>query len=165
MLAQFAAWFDAALWFWIAAALLWLTVCSRTLGVPNDLMNGAIDDAQDAALFDGLARRNVALAAESWRRNGVFWTALGAFVIAFTAAYAFIERNPPAAAGFCLLAPLSAHLLLSARAAAAMAANPPEAAALRRRFKALRAQAYGAALASVALALILRGAARLAALN
>jgi hypothetical protein len=165
MLAQFAAWFDAALWFWIAAALLWWHVCAATLGVPHALLDRAVDHAEDAALFERLARRNVALAAEAWRRNGMFWTGVAAFAIAFTAAYAVIQRNPPAAAGFCLLTPLALHMLFLARAATAMEAAPPEREALRKRFKALRAQAYGAAMASIALALILRGASRLAALS
>jgi hypothetical protein len=165
MNAQFAVWFDSALWFWIAGALLWWHVCSATLGVPNALMNRAMDDPEDAALFERLARRNVSAAADSWRRNGAFETGIGAFAIAFATAFAVIERSPPAAAAVCLMAPLALHLLFAARAAAALDAAQPSAELLRRRFKAIRARAYGAAMGSVGLALILRGAARLAMLD
>ena len=165
MQAQIAAWFDTALWFWIAAALLWWHVCSATLGVPNDLLLRSARDSEDAALFDRLARRNAAVVAAAWRRGGALGVGLGAFLVMFTGAHAVANRSPSAAGAFCLLAPLALHLWASARAAAQIETTQPGEEALRRRFAALRLRAFASALASVALAGAVRGAARVAALG
>jgi hypothetical protein len=159
MRAEFAAWFDTAIWFWVAAAAIWWRVCGVTLGVPSDLLHRAGRDEADAALFDRLARRNAALAAASWARNGAWIVAAAAFLICFAGGVAVLRLSPSAAAAFCLIAPLSAHSIAAGRAAQRIAAGAPEPAALLERFRALRLQAVLAAALSFALAATLRVAA------
>ena len=165
MQAQLAAWFDGALWFWIAAAAVWWRVCAATLGVPNDLMLRALRDSEDAALFERLARRNVATAAAGARRGGVAAAALAGFMLTFLAAYAWLARSGAAAGGFVILGPLTLHAVWTARAALALDGAQPDADALLRRFRALRTQAFAAALTSLGLAAVIRAAARASALG
>ncbi|TVQ56749.1 MAG: hypothetical protein EA355_06205 [Rhodobacteraceae bacterium] len=142
-------------WYWVAAAVFWWRACATTLDVPNALLLAAGRSAEDAALFDALARRQAARAAAGWRRRGATLVAVGAFAIAFAVVAALTRRDGVAAAAVCLFGPAALHAAWARRTAEAVVADPPDAEGLRVRFLRLRAGAFLAAMVNAAAATLL----------
>lgn len=99
--------FDS-LWYWVLHLTVWTVVCSRTLGVPNNMLLRARHDPDAAARVDllaGIAAERVAGVADL---GGPAIAAATGFALAGLAGLGFWSGIEVAQALFFLVAPLAA---------------------------------------------------------
>lgn len=98
--------FDS-LWYWVLQVVVWTLVCSRTLGVPHDMLIRARHDPVVAERVARLAALASERAAGINDLAGPPLAAAAGFVLAALAALGFLNGLEGAQAAFVLLAPLA----------------------------------------------------------
>lgn len=96
-----------SLWYWVLHAVVWVTACYRTLGVPLDMLVRARRDPEIAARVDDLAHLSCERIGGIHDRLGVPLAAVSGFVLAVVFALGFVTGVETAQAAFAILLPLA----------------------------------------------------------
>jgi len=155
----FAAASFASLWYWVLHVVIWTLACSRTLGVPHDMLLRARSDPATAERVDVLARLACERIGGIHDRVGVPLAAVAGFLLAATGALGFGSGIETAQAAFAILLPLAVVSYSKLRLALAVRrkamAGPELVLALARRRVWHQFIAICAMLAAAAVAMIL----------
>jgi hypothetical protein len=95
-----------SIWYWVLHVVVWTMACTRTLGVPHDMLLRARRLPEVAARVDVLARLASERIGGIYDLLGVPLAAAFGFVLASLFAFGFLSRIEVAQAGFFLLFPL-----------------------------------------------------------
>lgn len=147
-----------SVWYWALSALVWAIVCNWTFGVPNELVKRARKGGEDAMLFDRFARRNVAMIARAIERQGVFVSALIAFVVAVIGTVALRNGSESALGVLMILGPLVVLSALSGWRIRRLSRAKPTPPQLLKAFMSERRRSVAAAAISMFLAFGAAGA-------
>ena len=150
--------FDS-LWYWVLHVVVWTLACSRTLGVPHDMLLRARRDPAAAERVDVLARLACERIGGTPTRSWMPLAAVAGFLLAAAGALGFGSGIETAQAAFAILLPLAVVSYSKLRLALAVRrkamAGPELVLALARRRVWHQFIAICAMLAAAAVAMIL----------
>ena len=107
LIETFAAASFQSIWYWVLHAVVWTMACTRTLGVPLDMLHRARTAPEIGARVDLLAGFAAARVGGVYDLLGVPLAALAGFVVAVLSVMGFGLGIEAAQAGLVLLVPLA----------------------------------------------------------